>query len=301
MDQLNRRGLLQWASCLLVGAAARDAAGAPAATPVSGGALRVPADKRLSVAFLLGPGAEVVDFAGPWGVFEYVSVPGLETSPFHLFTVAESLAPVKVSGGLRVVPDSTLKTAPQPHVVVVPAQGEPSPAVLAWLKRVSEKADVTMSVCNGVFLLAKAGLLDGKVATAHHGGLSLLAAEFPAITVKRGARFVDAGNLSSAGGLTSGIDLALHVVERYFGRAVAEQTAEQLEYQGQGWRDPNSNQAYAQKPVSTPGHPICPVCEMEVDPATALTVTWRGQTQYFCSADCKKHFEAAPARFLGPQ
>ncbi|HTY40336.1 MAG TPA: DJ-1/PfpI family protein, partial [Thermoanaerobaculia bacterium] len=236
-----------------------------------------------------------------WGVFEYVTVPDREDTPFTLYTVAESTAPLRVSGGLQIIPDYSFANAPPPKVIVVPALGaDPSPAMLAWLQKQSTSTELTMSVCNGAFVLAKAGLLAGKSATAHHGGYGLLAANFPDVTVRRGARFVDAGNVATAGGLTSGIDLALHVVERKFGRDVAEKTALSLEYQGQGWKNPDSNAVYAQRPVSTPEHPICPVCEMEVDKTTALTGDYRGQKIFFCSAGCRKLFEASPERFPVP-
>lgn len=89
------------------------------------------------------------------------------------------------------------------------------------------------------------------------------------MNVKRGARFVDLGNIASAGGLSSGIDLALHVVERYFGRDISSSSAYYLEYQGQGWMDPNSNGVYAQARISTAEHPLCPVCQTDVDPTTS--------------------------------
>ncbi len=168
---------------------------------------------------------------------------------------------------------------------------------MAWLDRTSKGTDLTISVCNGSFVLARAGLLSGKSATAHHGAYGMLAATFPDITVKRGVRFVDAGNVSTAGGLTSGIDLALHVVERYFGRSVAETTATQLEYQGNGWKDPGSNSAIAKKPVSTEARPLCPVCESEVDRKTALVGALGGLTHYFCSPGCRDRFLADPDRY----
>lgn len=255
------------------------------------------APARIPVAIVLSPEAEVVDWSGPWGAFEYVSVPGHDGSPFQLYTVAESRRPIKVSGGLTVVPDYAFADAPQPKVIVVPAQLEPSEAQLAWLRQASKGTDLTMSVCTGAYVLARAGLLDGKAATTHHGAYAFLAAEFPAIDVRRGARFVDADGVSTAGGLTSGIDLALHVVERYYGREVAQATATQLEYQGQGWKDPASNVAFATRPVSTPGHPICPVCEMEVDEASAVRGTHAGHDVHFCSEGCKAAFEKAPERY----
>ncbi len=121
--------------------------------------------------------------------------------------------------------------------------------------------------------------------------------DFPEIQVKRGARFVDDGNLASSGGLSSGIDLALHVVERYYGREVARKTADEMEYQGTGWMNPDSNQAYRKARTSTEAHPLCPVCWIDVDPATAEKSVYKGKNYYFCMAAHKKRFDAAPARF----
>jgi len=253
--------------------------------------------ERIPVAFVVTHDAEVVDFAGPWGVFEYAAVPGYADPVFQLYVVSDGLAPVKASGGMQIVPDYTFETAPRPKVIVVPAQDAPSEAELAWLRTAAPSTDLTMSVCNGSFVLGKAGLLDGKAATAHHNAYASFAAEFPAVTVRRGARFVDAERISTSGGLTSGIDLALHVVERYFGRDVADKTATALEYQGQGWKDPASNVAFATKPASTPEHPICPVCEMEVDPTKAVHETYRGHDYAFCSAEDKAAFDKAPERY----
>ena len=84
--------------------------------------LPVPATRRVSVAFQLSPDAEVVDFAGPWGVFEYVSLAGQDDTPFELYTVAETTAPLRGSGGMMIVPGCTFENAPQPRIIVVPAQ-----------------------------------------------------------------------------------------------------------------------------------------------------------------------------------
>src|SRR5262249_6207197 len=145
-----------------------------------------------------------------------------------------------------------------------------------------------MSVCTGAFLLAKTGLLSGKAATTFHGAFIPFATQFPDIHLKRGARFVEDGNLATAGGLSSGIDLALRVVERYFGREVAQKTAYDMEYQGLGWANPDSNQVYAAAPASNADNPTCLVCGMDVDPATAPKSVYKGKTYYFCSDDDKK-------------
>jgi len=70
-----------------------------------------------------------------------------------------------------------------------------------------------------------------------------------------------------------------------------------MEYQGQGWMDPDSNQVYAQAPTATEGQRLCPVCEMEVDPKLAPTSLYKGRTYYFCSREHKEQFEAAPHKF----
>lgn len=199
--------------------------------------LQPPTKGRIAVAFAISEGVTVIDFAGPWEVFQDVMLGGSGDDmqmPFQLFTVSEKTEPIEGSAGLKLIPDYTFETAPQPKVVVVPAQ-RGSAALHEWLRKVSRAADVTMSVCTGAFQLAAAGLLSGKAATTHHDYHEQLAKRYPNIDVKRGVRFVEGDKISSAGGLTSGIDLALRIVERYYGRRVAQTTADYMEYQSKGW------------------------------------------------------------------
>ncbi len=260
--------------------------------------LKPPAQGSIPVAFVISNGAQVIDFTGPWEVFQDVMVPGRTDHPFHLYTVSKSTSPIHASGGMKIVPDYTFENAPAPKVIVIPAQSEPSEATLEWIRKSTKTSDVTMSVCTGAFVLAKTGLLSGKPATTFHGAFVSFANEFPDIHLKRGARFVEDGNLATAGGLSSGIDLALRVVERYFGHEIAQKTAYNMEYQGLGWMNPDSNQAYSAIPVSTAEHPLCPVCGMDVDPAKAPKSVFKGATYYFCSDSDKKTFDAAPDKFV---
>jgi transcriptional regulator GlxA family with amidase domain/YHS domain-containing protein len=301
---MNRRDLLQMSAALGAGislsgcspAAARTES-QPAGAAATAAQLPVPADGLIPVAVLISNGATIIDFTGPWEVFESVQ-PNGRGSPFQLYTVAPTPDPIVASGRMTIVPRYSIANAPAPKVVVIPAQSEPTKAVLSWVRSAAKTADIVMSVCTGAFLLAKTGLLSGKEATTHHEAYTDFATSFPDIRLQRGARFVDLGNLATAGGLSSGIDLALHVVERYFGRDVATRTAWYLEYQGQGWMDPNSNQAYAQAPRSTDEHPLCPVCQMDVDKATAPHSTYQGKSYYFCTQAHKSLFDASPERFL---
>lgn len=211
-------------------------AGRAPASPA--GRVQPPPHGPITVAVAISAGVTVIDFSGPWEVFQDATVmergSGRGDQPFRLYTVSESLAPLRGSAGLQLVPDYTFESAPAPHVVVVPAQSG-SPALHEWLRKTSRTADVTMSVCTGAFQLAKAGLLSGLDATTHHDFTDRLASQYPDVRVKTGLRYVEGARISTAGGLTSGIDLALRVVERYFGRATAERTAKYMEYQSRGW------------------------------------------------------------------
>src|SRR5713101_48845 len=275
-----------------------DARSNPNAVATDTTSLKPPDRGQIPVAFLISDGAVVIDFCGPWEVFQDVMIPGSEEMPFRLYTVAETKKPIRTSGGMQIVPDYTIQNAPPAKVIVIPAQSAASPAVLEWIRKSSKTTDVTMSVCTGAFVLAKTGLLNGKSATTYHGAFGSFAMKFPDIELKRGARFVENGNLATAGGLSSGIDLALRVVERYYGREVAKKTAYNMEYQGQGWMNPDSNQTYAVAAVSTAEHPLCPVCGMDVDPKIAPKSVFKGTTYYFCSDDDKKTFDTAPEKFV---
>src|SRR5262249_9432787 len=94
--------------------------------------LKPPNNGQIPVAFLISDGAVVIDFCGPWEVFQDVMIPSRQEMPFRLYTVAETKKPIRTSGGMQIVPDYTIQNAPPPKVIVIPAQSRPSPAVLEW-------------------------------------------------------------------------------------------------------------------------------------------------------------------------
>ena len=201
----------------------------------SGPLAPMPKRERVKVAFMLGDNANVIDTAGPWEVFQDVMLGDSHDNPFELYTVAPSPGNLRMTGGLEVKPKYSIEDAPQPNVIVVPAH-KSTGASREWLRAASAGTDVTMSVCTGAFQLARAGLLKGIPATTHHDFFESFAKEFPDIELRRGLRFVDSGRIATAGGLTSGIDMALHVVARYFGVEAAARTAEYMEYTSDAWR-----------------------------------------------------------------
>jgi transcriptional regulator GlxA family with amidase domain len=218
--------------------------------------LKPPTTGRINVAFLISEGANVMDIAGPWEVFSDAMLtskgkPWQESDgddmvmPFNVFTVSNSLKPVDANG-LTIVPNYTFDTAPKPQIIVIPAQGGRSAAQKAWLLANSSSADVTMSVCTGASMLAAYGLLDGQTATTHHAYQQSMQKKYPAVHFVSGTRFVENGKIATAGGLTSGIDLALHIVAGYYGVEMAQATANFLEYRSALWNNPQYDQV---KPV----------------------------------------------------
>jgi len=197
------------------------------------GAVVALAQDRRNVAILVWPGAELLDFAGPAEVFSAAGQHRL----FRVYTVAESKAVVRCQGGVDVQPAHTLEDGPKPDLIVVPGGNmNPvmrNPRVHAWLRRHAPAAEVVLSVCTGSFLLAELGLLDGAAATTHHFGFDSFERDYPRVRLQRTERFVDNGKIVTAGGVSAGIDGALHVVERLHGREVALWTArEWMEYRG---------------------------------------------------------------------
>jgi transcriptional regulator GlxA family with amidase domain len=212
------------ASVLLTRSATRgDAAGVPSRDlPNLGKPLRPPSTGPVKVAFVVGPETVLIDVAGPWEAINGSML------PFHTYTVAPSLESVDL-GGIKARADYTFATAPRPHVIVVPAT-HALPESLAWIKAAGRHTDITMSICTGAFVLAQTGLLDGLHATTHHDAYDLLAQRYPKVKVVRGPRFVETREISTSGGETSGIDLGLRVVERYFGTAAAAVSAANMEH-----------------------------------------------------------------------
>jgi transcriptional regulator GlxA family with amidase domain len=193
--------------------------------------LKVPPDGKIRVAFMISSGANLIDLAGAWETFQDTMLPNGDM-PFELFTVAETTNIVEMTGGLRIEPAFSFAADDIPHanILVVGAQSDGSEQFMSVLRDVQGKVDLTMSVCTGAFKLAKSGILDGKSATTHHEYYDQFAKQFPKVTLIRGPRFVDNGSIITAGGLTSGISAALHVVSRYYDAPTAAKTAAYMEF-----------------------------------------------------------------------
>ena len=214
-----------------VGSAAGAAALAAGWRPLGAAGVGARRADEISVAFLVGDSVNVIDTAGPWEVFQDVMLEGGgHTHGFSMFTVGPSTSPLRATGGLKLVPEYDYAGAPPAKVLVVPAH-RASGATLDFLRSRRQSADLIMSVCTGAFVLGRAGLLDGLTATTHHDFWDDFERSFPKVRLQRGPRFVEHDRVATAGGLTSGIDLALRGVERYYGRNAAGATATYMEYE----------------------------------------------------------------------
>jgi putative intracellular protease/amidase len=187
---------------------------------------RPPLTPHRQVAVLVFEGVQIIDFTGPYEVFGQAG--------YDTFTVAEKPGPITTSMGLTVMPRHTFADSPSPDVLVVPggnvASAEDSAATLAWIGKAAGQAPIVLSVCNGAFILARAGLLDGLEATTFAGLIDELRTVAPRTRVVRDKRFVDNGRIITTAGLSSGLDGALHVVDRLDGRGAAQATATGMEY-----------------------------------------------------------------------
>ncbi|MGA8038300.1 MAG: DJ-1/PfpI family protein [Candidatus Acidiferrales bacterium] len=164
--------------------------------------------------------------------------------PFNPYTVSDSRQPVSANG-LIIMPNYSFENALKPQIIVIPGQTGRTAAQKAWLLANWAGADVTMSVCTGADMLAGYGLLDGQTATTHHLFQQGMQKQYPAVRFVSGTRFVENGKIATAGGVTSGIELALHVVARYYGDEVAQVTANTVEYRSDLWRNPEYQQLRA--------------------------------------------------------
>jgi putative intracellular protease/amidase len=156
------------------------------------------------------------------------------TPAFRVYTVAASREPLTSQGFVKIVPEFTFEDAPAPDLVVFPGGSSDrlteNENAMAWAKKTMAAAEVTLTVCTGAFVPARAGLLDGLDVTTYYGAIEGLKREAPKARVQEGRRFIDNGRIVTTAGVSAGIDGALHVVARLLGRAVADRTARYMEY-----------------------------------------------------------------------
>jgi len=198
-------------------------------TLVDQASVRSDISPRTKVAILVFNGVEIIDYTGPYEMFG--------DAGYDVYTVAQTTQPITTAMGMTVVPKHTFADAPRPDVLVVPGgsvkAARDSAPTLRWIRDVSARARYTMSVCNGAFILGSAGLLDGLTATTTWSNIDRMRSAFPKTRVVEDQRFVDNGKIITTGGLSAGIDGALHVISKLESPGKAQEVALEEEY---NWR-----------------------------------------------------------------
>ncbi|MDQ3510373.1 MAG: DJ-1/PfpI family protein [Pseudomonadota bacterium] len=181
---------------------------------------------EVRVGILLFDGVQIIDFAGPYEVFG--------TAGFGVVTLSHDGKPVTTAMGLKVFADAGFADAPEFDVLLVPGgdvgEAEIDPRVLAFVRQHTASSDHVLAVCTGSFILAGAGLLDGQQATTFTPRIAELARRYPAVEVVKDVRWADNGRIVTSAGLSSGLDAALHIVDRVRGTEKARSVALHLEY-----------------------------------------------------------------------
>jgi transcriptional regulator GlxA family with amidase domain len=186
------------------------------------------------IAVFIFPGAEELDFVGPWEVLTMwgKSFPDDEV---EVFMLAETAEPVTCAKGMKVVPDHTWDTAPDFDVLVFPGGEGNMPqigneTIRSWVQKHAQRGALMTSVCSGALVYADSGLLDGKAATTHWSVLGALGSLGKDIEVRPDDRFVDAGNVITAAGVSAGIDMALYLVAKLHSVERAQEVRHFIQY-----------------------------------------------------------------------
>ncbi|TPM40732.1 GlxA family transcriptional regulator [Mesorhizobium sp. B2-3-4] len=188
----------------------------------------------LRVGILAMEGAQLLDVSGPLDVFAEANLQA-GRQVYVISIVASKAGAINCSSGARLLPDAVIGQADMPRFHTLLAAGAPhlarwvrDEAVLEWLRAASAAVRRYGSVCTGAFLLAQAGLLNGRRATTHWAVADQLAERFPEVILDVDAIHVRDGRIRTAAGVTAGLDLALALVEEDLGTEIARRVAAQL-------------------------------------------------------------------------
>jgi transcriptional regulator GlxA family with amidase domain len=190
---------------------------------------------KQNVAILIFDDAEVLDFAGPFEVFSVTSQLN-DFKPFQVFTISQKTEPIVAVNGLKVVPDFSIESHPPVDILIL-AGGQGTKKLLSdiellkWVEKTYETAKLTLGICSAGRVLGKLGMLDGKPFCTHHEVYDHLKEIAPKGIPQKDKRFTQTDErLYTSGGISAGIDLSFHIVEKLLGRETAQRTADYMEY-----------------------------------------------------------------------
>ncbi len=189
----------------------------------------------MNIAIYIYDDAEVLDFSGPFEVFNVAK--RLERGEWNIYLVSETGGTVRARGDFQVHPHYSMAEAPQADLLIISGgihnRELTKPRVISWLKQAAEKSSLTASVCTGAFLLAETGLAGTGPMITHWEDCSDLRAFHPEIEVLEDRRWVRNGKFVSSAGISAGIDMSLYLVSELAGKELALKTARQMDYSWQ--------------------------------------------------------------------
>lgn len=193
------------------------------------------AGNQRNVAIFIFDDVEVLDFAGPFEVFNVTSEV-VDPAPFNTYTVALTEDPIKARGQLSINPHFSIENCPTPDIILLPGgDGRrrlmKDERVQSWITRHASNVEKLLSVCTGAFYIAHSGLLSGLSATTHHGAFSEFRETFSDVRLVEDQRYVEEGKVITAGGISAGIDMSLYVVEKLLGKDKLALTLKEMEWQ----------------------------------------------------------------------
>ena len=192
--------------------------------------------KHRNIGILLFNEVEVLDFAGPFEVFSIAMDTEYNQKLFTVNTVAQTKDLIKARNGLKIQPDYDFYSSPHFDVLIIPGgYGAEeieihNETLVNWIRDRVHDCYVIASVCTGAFLLAEAGLLEGKQATTHWMDIDRLEREYSKIKVQRGVKFVDENAIITSGGISAGINMSFYLLKKLAGEEIATATAQRMEY-----------------------------------------------------------------------
>ena len=187
-----------------------------------------------NTAILIFNDVEVLDFTGPYEVFNAANaVSGQKL--FNVFTIANKEELITARNGLKVFPDYTINNSPSCDILIIPGgDGRRiemnNSFLLSWIKDTFQNLEYLLSVCTGSFIIANTGLLNGLKATTHHSAFDEFKKSFPEIEPVINKKFVDNGKIVTAAGVSSGINMSLHIINKLFGEELKLKTADYIEF-----------------------------------------------------------------------
>lgn len=202
--------------------------------------------KTYEVGILLFDGVDALDFVGPYEVFKMTTfhekdlkkllTSHLDHKPFNVHSVSFDGKSIVANHGLEISPQFSFKTAPTFDILIVPGGTlktiqtvMKTNEIVAWIK--THQHTLIASVCTGAIVLAETGLLDMKKATTNRVAIKLMERSYPDISVLKNVKYVDEGSIITSAGVSSGMNMALHLVERLLGEETANRTRETIEFE----------------------------------------------------------------------